>query len=116
MRQYSGTRLRRGILRRLRRDGRGRPSSRRRLEVSVDLFHWRKEAISAPSQGFDEARIGSGIAQYLAEFVNDGVEAVVEVNEGIAGPELLPQFFARHHLARAFEQDKEDLKWLLLQA
>jgi hypothetical protein len=41
---------------------------------------------------------------------------VVEVDEGVGRPEFLLQLFARDHLAGALQQQRQDLKWLLLQA
>ena len=41
---------------------------------------------------------------------------MVEVNEGIRRPELLPQFFAGYNFTLALQQYEENLKWLFLQA
>jgi hypothetical protein len=37
---------------------------------------------------------------------------VLEIHKRIVWPELLLQFFPRHHLARLFEQDRQDLERL----
>ena len=41
---------------------------------------------------------------------------MVEVDEGVGGPELLLQLFARNHFAGAFEQQRQNLEGLALQA
>jgi len=40
---------------------------------------------------------------------------VVEIDEGVGRPDFLPQLFARDYCARVFQQNPEDLEWLLLQ-
>ena len=52
-------------------------------------MNFRNEAVAAAGQGFDVAGAGGGIAEGLANFVDGGVEAVVEVDEGVGGPKLL---------------------------
>ena len=41
------------------------------------------------------------------------VESRIEVHEGAGGPESLVQLLARHHLARAVQQQLQDLERLL---
>ena len=41
---------------------------------------------------------------------------MVVIDEGVRGPETLPQLFPRHHLARSIEKVEEDLQRLPLQA
>ncbi len=45
-----------------------------------------------------------------------GRAAMVKVHEGVAGPQGLAQFLARHHLAWALQQHGQDLKRLDLQS
>src|ERR1700730_2041249 len=80
------------------------------------ILHRCYEAISAPRKGLDIARTGGRIAQDLAQFINGGVQAVVEIHEGIGGPELLAQLFARDDISGALKQQGEYLERLLLQA
>ena len=89
------------ILRRRRRC-RGRPggdaarrprgSSRRRGEVRVrvDLGDVGDEAVAAPGDGFDKSRALRRIAQRLADLVDRLVETMIEIDEGIRGPESAP--------------------------
>jgi hypothetical protein len=37
---------------------------------------------------------------------------VVEVHEGVRGPQPLPQFFSRHHLTAPLKQDHQELEGL----
>jgi len=41
---------------------------------------------------------------------------VIEIDESVGRPDLLPQIFARNHAAGVFQQNGEHLKGLLLQA
>ena len=84
-----------------------------RMDVSVNF---RDEAVAAAGQGFDVAGSGGGVSEGLADFVDGGVEAVVEVDEGVGGPELLLQLFAGDDFSGALEQQGEDLERLALQA
>jgi hypothetical protein len=57
-------------------------------------LHRSDETVSAAGEGFDVARAGSGVSESFAHLVDRGVQAVVEVDEGVGGPEFLLQFFA----------------------
>src|SRR5208337_5555704 len=82
----------------------------------VDATYWGDEAISAAGQGFDEARARCGVAQRIANFVYRGVEAVIEVDEGVGRPNLCAQLVPRHDLAGILQQGAEDLKRLFLKS
>jgi hypothetical protein len=43
------------------------------------------------------------------------VEAVLEIDEGPAGPDLPAQILARNRIAGMRQQDKQNLKWLARQ-
>jgi hypothetical protein len=62
----------------------------------------------------DVARMGRGVAQSLPDFVNCSVQASVEIDEGVAGPEPTAQFLPGNQLARPFQQGKENLERLLI--
>lgn len=70
------------------------------------------EAITTAGDGFDVTRIVSGIAQGSAELVNCGVKTVFEIDKGIVAPDLLTKFVTGDDLARTFEKEQENLKWL----
>ena len=79
-------------------------------------MNFRDEAVAAAGQGFDVAGAGGGISEGLADLVDGGVEAMVEVDEGVGGPEFLLQFFAGDDFSGALEQQGEHLEGLTLQA
>ena len=74
------------------------------------------KSIPAARQGLDVARTGCGIAKGLAQLVYGGVQAVVEIDEGVGGPELLLQLLAGDHVAGALQQQRQHLEGLPLQA
>ena len=41
---------------------------------------------------------------------------MLEIDEGAVRPEMFLEFAARHDIARPFDQDAQDLEWLVLQA
>ena len=55
-------------------------------------------------QGLHEAWILSRVFQGFSQFVDRCVEALVEVNVGVGGPELLAQLVPRDHVTRFLEQ------------
>jgi hypothetical protein len=63
-------------------------------------------------QGLDEAGIVGGVSECVADAVHGGVEAVLEVSEGVRGPELLLQLLAGDQFSGAEEQGFEDLEGL----
>jgi hypothetical protein len=62
------------------------------------------EAVAALGDGLDvNGRVGD-VAQGVAQFHHGGVEAVVEVDEGIGGPEDATEVFAADELAGMLEE------------
>ena len=53
--------------------------------------------------------------QHLAELANGDVEAVIEVDESVGGPDYPPQLVACHHLAGVFQQGIQDQERLILE-
>ena len=74
------------------------------------------EPVASPWQGLDVARAIGGVAENLAKAGDGGVNAMLEIDENVARPELLTDFLARDELGRALEQHEEDLEGLLLHA
>ena len=72
------------------------------------------KSIPTPRQRLDEARRLGRIAQRVAQPVDHGVQAVVEVDERATRPEPLAQLFTRDQVARSLQQQREDLERLLL--
>jgi len=52
------------------------------------------KAVAAFGESFDEARVVGFVGEGVAEFVDGGVEAVFEIDEGIFGPEALLELLA----------------------
>ena len=73
-----------------------------------------EETVAATRNGFHEAGTLSRVAEGLADFVDDFVEPVVEIHEGISRPELFLQFLACHDLAGMLKQCRKYLEWLFL--
>jgi hypothetical protein len=82
----------------------------------IDGFDFGEEAIAAAWDGFDEARAVGGIAEGIADLVDGFVEAVVEVDIGVGGPETFLQIFAGDDLAGMVEEHREDADGLFLEA
>src|SRR5258708_18642215 len=76
----------------------------------------RDEAISATGQRLDVLGAERRIAQAFAELIYGRVQAMVEVHEGIGGPQFLAQIFAGHHFSMALQKHGQYLKRLFLQA
>src|SRR5581483_6386413 len=81
-----------------------------------DSFHGGQKAVATAGEGLDKTRTRRGVAQGLPQFVDDGVEAVVEVNKSIGRPQPLADFFAGDQISRALQQHEQNLEGLLLQA
>jgi len=77
-----------------------------------NLFDRGDEAVAAAGEGFNEARVVGGVAEDLADAVDGGVDAVVEVDEGAVGPEGAGDLVAGEDLAGALEEQKEKLEGL----
>src|SRR5580704_15444915 len=70
------------------------------------------EAIAATRQGLDEMRIIGGVAKRLAQTVDGGIYAMVEIKVSIFGPESQAQLIASDEFAVALEEYAENLKRL----
>ena len=82
----------------------------------IDSLDDPDKSIPSPRQGLDEARLVGGITQRLPQFADGNIEALFEINEGFVGPQPFVKRLARDEFGGAFEQRRENLKRLLLQA
>src|ERR1700730_10032922 len=73
------------------------------------------EAVAAPSEGFDENGSFRGVAQGIAQALDGGVEAVIEIDEGFGRPEFAMQLLASDAFAGPLEQGGQDLEGLILE-
>ena len=78
------------------------------LWIVFDLRNGSDEAIAAPGNRFDVERRVKRIAKCVAQVGDRHIEAVIEVNEGIRGPEKAIQLISRDQFARIFQQIDQD--------
>src|SRR5882762_5979018 len=58
-----------------------------------------EKAVAATRESFDEARIFSGITQGVAQALDGGIQAVIEVHESVRRPQPASQLLPGDHLA-----------------
>jgi hypothetical protein len=73
------------------------------------------ETIAAFGESFDEAGVVGFVGEGVAEFVDGGVEAVFEIDEGVFGPEAFLELLAGDDQAGVFQKDGEDLEGTILE-
>ena len=79
------------------------------------LRHRGDEPVTPPREGLDVTGGLGRVAQGLPQLPHRRVEAVVEVDERVRRPELVPQLLSGHHLARALQEQDQQAKRLILQ-
>jgi hypothetical protein len=72
------------------------------------------EAIADAGNRLDVQRSIGGISERVTKLDHGFVEAAVEIDIDVGGPQLLPDFFAGDGLAGALEQDEQEIEGLLL--
>jgi hypothetical protein len=82
-------------------------------QVRADEFDRKDETITLPRKSFNEVRVPRVVAERAAQLLDGCVQAQVELDECIVGPELLLELFAGNQLAGPFEQQGENAKGLL---
>jgi hypothetical protein len=78
--------------------------------VGRDAFHGGDETVAAARQGFDETRVLMRIAESAAERLDRCIHAMLEIDEGVGGPEAGLQLFSGEQLAGLFEKQGENLE------
>src|SRR5205809_7946068 len=73
------------------------------------------EPVTPAREGLDVTGGLGRVAQGLPQLPHGRVEAVVEVDERIRWPELVPQLLSGHHLARTLQEQGQQAKRLILQ-
>ena len=76
-------------------------------------FHWRDKPVSAARKCFDVAGSLGGVAKCLAKAGNRVVDTVVEIDEGVGGPENAAEVFAADELAGVLEKINKRTEGLL---
>ena len=83
---------------------------RNALLVRSALCDWSNEAVTELGQSFDVARLIGVIFQRFAQLFDGSVDAVLEVNKSVGGPQSVAEFFPRYQFAGMFEQDGQNLE------
>ena len=73
------------------------------------------ETVTVLRERLDITGVLSRIIQSFAKPPNGLVETDIEVAKSLAGPQPVPQFLPRDHLAWPFQQDCQEIGGLLLQ-
>jgi hypothetical protein len=73
------------------------------------------EAIADTGDGLDVAGRGGRVPEGVAKFLDGLVEAVIEVDKDVGGPEALAEFVAGDDFAGALEEQSQELQRLLRQ-
>src|ERR1051325_2773282 len=76
---------------------------------AIQRLYGSDETVAALGPCLQEAGIAGGVAENIAHLIDGCVQAVIEINECVLWPEACAQFFARHHLVRAFEESNQHL-------
>ena len=64
------------------------------------------EPITTPGNGFNVAWFVGRIREHVAQLLYGAVQSGVEIDEGVPGPEPLPEFFARNNIAGMLQQQR----------
>jgi hypothetical protein len=80
--------------------------------LGFDALDRYEEAIAATRKSFNVVGMFGGIGESLAQLVDGFVEAILEVDESLGGPETLPDFFASDNYAGVLEKHEENLERL----
>ena len=67
------------------------------------------------SQGLDKNGCFRRLAQRIAQPLNGGVQAVIEVDESVRRPELTAQFLSGDDFSGPFKQRRQNLQGLFLE-
>ena len=82
----------------------------------VHFLHGDGEPVPELRTRLDEACLRRRIAERAPELAHGGVQAVVEVNKHILGPQSRAEHLAGDQLSRVIEKEREDAERLRLKA
>jgi hypothetical protein len=82
--------------------------------IFLEYMNRSDQSIAMPWQSFDISRVLDVVCKGLAQFIDSGINTVFEVNEGVGGPEILPDLFSSDHFAGALQERRKNLEWPLL--
>jgi len=72
------------------------------------------EAVTTPGNGFNVAGFVGRIREHIAQLLHGAVQAGIEIDEGVRGPEPLMEFFAGNDIAGMLQQQRQYLEGLIL--
>jgi hypothetical protein len=72
------------------------------------------KTVATLGESFNEAGIVGFVGEGVAQFVNGGVQAVLEIDEGVFGPEAFLVLLAGDDDAGLLEEDSQDLEGAIL--
>jgi len=73
-----------------------------------------EETVATLRKCFDKTRCLGGVVEGGAYFVDGGAEAVVEIDEGIRGPQFVADLISGDDLAGTFEKHNQKIEGLRL--
>jgi hypothetical protein len=80
------------------------------------IRNWGHESVPAPGHRLNVERVISGVTEGQPYLLNGGVQTVIEFDVGIGRPNTLPHCFSANRFSRTFEEQRQHLKGLVLQA
>jgi hypothetical protein len=75
-----------------------------------------QKTVAAASESLNKAGIFSGITDGVAQTLDGGVQAVVEIHKGVSWPEPAAQLFPGNDFTGTLEEQSQDLERLLLKS
>ncbi len=82
----------------------------------ADQLDLTQKAVPPPCHGFDITRIVGRFPERVAQLLNGGVDAVIELHDGVVRPKAEANLLAQHHLAGMLQQHTKDAAGLFPQA
>ena len=76
--------------------------------------HLADKAVASAGDCVDITRFVSRVLQCISQPPDRRVDPVIELDDGVGGPEPLLNLLAQNDLARTFQQNAQELKRLLL--
>ena len=76
--------------------------------------HCGYKAVTFSNYGFDVSGLIGIVDQNVADLADRGIDSVLEVNEGVVGPQSVTQLLASDHFSFGFQQQAKYLQRLLL--
>ena len=79
-----------------------------------EFLNWSDEAVAAPGERFDEARVLRRVAQCITDAIDGTVESAIEIHHRVIRPDPLLQLLPGQHLTGPFQEGEKEFERLLL--